>query len=179
MADDAFMYFGPSCEIKVKGETTDKTFDGKDAFELKSVSFGIENASSVGSATGGDGQGKTSFNPISITKQVDSASASLVKACTLGKHQKEAFIELRRAGGGSGSSSGGTFMKFSFKEVLVTKVEWTGSGGEENVEETVEFVYGAVKVEYWMQGTDGKLKKPPSGAEAEWSVVKNEAQLKV
>ncbi|MEJ8472471.1 Hcp family type VI secretion system effector [Roseibium algae] len=177
MADDAFMYIEDSV-AKINGESTDKTFESKKAFELKSVSFGIENSSSIGSSTSGAGQGKTTFNPISITKQVDSASTSLVHSCTLGNHLNKAFIELRRAGAVSGNTGGGTFMKFHFKQVLVTKVEWSGSGGEENVEETVEFVYGAIKIEYWTQGTDGKLKKPTGGgAEAEYNLTKNSASF--
>ena len=47
---------------------------GPRAFEIKDFSFGIENPTTIGSATGGAGAGKIKFNEFSITKTTDSAS---------------------------------------------------------------------------------------------------------
>jgi hypothetical protein len=38
------------------------------SFEVKDFSFGVENPTTVGSATGGAGAGKITFNPFSVTK---------------------------------------------------------------------------------------------------------------
>jgi hypothetical protein len=43
-------------------------------FEIKDFSFGVENPTTIGSATGGAGAGKIKFNEFSITKTTDSAS---------------------------------------------------------------------------------------------------------
>jgi hypothetical protein len=42
------------------------------AFEIKDFSFDVENPTTIGSATGGAGAGKTKFNEFSIGKKVDS-----------------------------------------------------------------------------------------------------------
>jgi type VI secretion system secreted protein Hcp len=47
---------------------------GPRAFEIKDFSFGIENPTTIGSATGGAGAGKIKFNEFSITKTTDTAS---------------------------------------------------------------------------------------------------------
>ena len=47
---------------------------GPRAFEIKDFSFGIENPTTIGSATGGAGAGKIKFNEFLITKTTDKAS---------------------------------------------------------------------------------------------------------
>ena len=45
---------------------------GQDAaFEIKDFSFGVENPTTIGSATGGAGAGKIKFNEFTIKKTTD------------------------------------------------------------------------------------------------------------
>ena len=54
MAVDAFIYFEPHGSMpQPEGETQDATFKAKKAFEIKDFSFGVENPTTIGSATGG------------------------------------------------------------------------------------------------------------------------------
>src|SRR5919201_322401 len=95
MAVDAFIWFKPALDGVMpnpKGETKDTVY-GKDgplgdnaAFEIKDFSFGVENPTTIGSATGGAGAGKIKFNEFTIKKTTDKASAAFFKNCCAGAH---------------------------------------------------------------------------------------------
>jgi type VI protein secretion system component Hcp len=78
-AVDAFIWFesppGDGMQ-EVRGETKDDVYLGNKsaAFEIKDFSFGVENPTTIGSATGGAGAGKIKFNEFTIKKTSDSAS---------------------------------------------------------------------------------------------------------
>jgi hypothetical protein len=60
-------------DLRVKGTTARQGRSvrggkGKHAFEIKDFSFGVENPTTIGSATGGAGTGKISFNEFNIKK---------------------------------------------------------------------------------------------------------------
>jgi type VI secretion system secreted protein Hcp len=57
MAFDSFMYFD-SGNPQPEGETTDKTYSAKKAYEIYSFSWGASNPVTIGSASGGVGGGK-------------------------------------------------------------------------------------------------------------------------
>lgn len=170
MAFDAFLYFPGS---KVKGETLDATYDKLNAFQLFQFEFGVESTTNIGSDSGGGGAGKATFKDFTIQKKTDTASNSLFYACVTGNHFDDAVMELRRAGGGTTNASR-VFLKISFKMVIVKDMTWSGAEGQEVLEESLILEYGAIKIEYFYQGTDGKMKKPPSGAQAEWSQKLND-----
>ncbi len=176
MAMDSFFYFTASADKeKVPGETLDASMAGKGAFELESFSFGAENEIKIGSMSGGGGAGKAKFKEFNIVKKTDLGSPGLFQQLCVGRHFDEAVIELRRSGG-STTESGTTFMKFHFKHVMVQDIDWTG--GEDDVEESINFVYGAMKVEYIPQKADGSMDNSRKKM-AEWSRVKNTAQYAV
>ncbi|SFO84545.1 type VI secretion system secreted protein Hcp [Cohaesibacter marisflavi] len=172
MAYDAFLYFKD--KDKPHGETLDSFMGKHDAFELSEFGFGAENTANIGSATGGGGSGKATFKPFTIKKRTDTASCALFQQMCRGTHYDEAILELRRSGG-SEKSSGATVLKISFMMVYVTDMGWNGSDGDDILEEDLTFEYGAIKIEYFQQGKDGKVKKPTvsGGAEAVWSRVLN------
>lgn len=170
MAFDAFLYF-PGSEALVPGETIDSHFKKKKAFELKSFEFGAENNINIGSASGGGGAGKATFKEFSISKSTDTGSCGLFTTLCTGKHFPEAVIELRRSGG-SAEDSGSTFMKFTFKLVMVKDITWSGQDGDDVCEENVVFEYGAIHIEYYKQKNDGSMEK---ASEAKWSRTLNKA----
>ena len=78
-----FINFNTVGMVTITGEN-DTLYKGGDqhgAFEIKDFSFGVENPSTIGSATGGAGAGKVKFNEFTITKHVDAATPQLMQAC--------------------------------------------------------------------------------------------------
>ena len=173
MAFDAFMYF--PMQASIVGEVQDQAMKAKNAFAIKSFEFGAENKIDIGSDTEGGAAGKATFKEFTIKKKTDTASCGLFHALCEGKHLTEGIIELRRSGGAAGAS-GATFMKFHFKLVMVQDLGWSGADGDDVCEEDLIFQYGAMKIEYFRQGADGKMKKAQGGqGEVKWSRVKNAA----
>ena len=115
-------------------------------FEIKDFSFGIENPTTIGSATGGAGAGKIKFNEFIIKKTTDAASATFFKNCCAGAHYKTVIIEMRKAGGDP-AASGKPFLRFKFDTVFTTKIDWSGPG-DEGPEESITFVYGKLGIKF-------------------------------
>ena len=137
-------------------------------FEIKDFSFGVENPTTIGSATGGAGAGKVKFNEFTIKKTTDSASPAFFKNSATGTHYNTVTLEMRKAGGDP-QSSGQTFLKYTFGTVFTTKIDWSGPG-DEGPEESITFVYGKLSVEYKPQKPDGTLGAPITGC---YDVVRN------
>ncbi|MDT8857513.1 type VI secretion system tube protein Hcp [Paracoccaceae bacterium Fryx2] len=170
---DSYMYFPGFDEFK--GETQDTEFKKKSAYELMSFSIGAYNTVNIGSASGGGGAGKGEFQPLAVMKTTDSASPVLFRMLMSGKHFDSAIIEMRRAGQTS-TTSGGTFVKYEMKLVMVESLNWAGSQGSDVFMESVSFRFGAIKMEYFAQAKDGKMTKV---SDAMWSRVNNTASLEV
>ena len=127
-AVDAFIWFD-----KVAGPSTDAAHAG--AFEIRAFSLGATNASTIGSATGGVGAGKVKFNEFTIKKTTDQASPLFRRALAGGQHFGQVKLEMRKAGGDP--------VTYTFSDVSVSRVSWSGPG-DEGPEESVTFVYGSV-----------------------------------
>jgi type VI secretion system Hcp family effector len=155
MAFDAFMYITGGA-VPVEGETLDTTFKEKKAFELKSFKIEVKNPTSMGSAGGGAGTGKCALEPFEVGKVTDNCSPSLFKCCATGQHYPEAVIAVRKAGGAGSKGTGYVYLQYTFRCVFVNSVSWSGSSGDDLPEETVQFAYGSVTVEYWPQTAGGK-----------------------
>ena len=156
---------------KPVGETKDKNHPNW--LEIKTFEFGAENPTTIGSATGGAGAGKFKLNPFKITKDVDTSSTSRFMACAAGAHDPTVVLAIRKAGGTQMD-----YLKYAFRMVFVTNISWSGGGGEEAPEETVEFVYGAMGIQYIPQTTGGL---PDAGKKqiAAWSQTTNQPNLDV
>lgn len=171
MAFDAFCYF---LDKDVKGETQDKKYKDKGAFEILSFEIGAENNINIGSISAGGGAGKATFKELTITKKTDTASCEMFSRLCDGTHFDDMHIVLRRSGGGG--KSGDEFLKWEFKLVMIQDISWSGSDGDDICEETLVMQYGAMKVEYSQQDVKGTMKKH---SDAMWSRVKNKAELTV
>jgi len=138
-----------------------------EGFEIKDFSFGIENPTTIGSATGGAGAGKVKFNEFTIRKTTDRESPTFFKNCCAGAHYKTVIIEMRKAGGDSAASDK-AFLRFKFDTVFTTKIDWSGPG-DEGPEESITFVYGKLGIKFIPQ-------EPGSQAVlAGWDQVLNKA----
>jgi type VI secretion system secreted protein Hcp len=170
MSFDAFLVIPTGSGPAISGETvTDKYFAsafGKAAvIALSSFDFSAENPTTIGSASGGAGAGKAKFNELAITKKVDKSSPGLFAALATGGHFGSVQLYLRRSG-----ADGKPYLAYEFQLVSVTKVDWTGSDGDDAPSEAVTFVYGALQVAYKTQNPDGSL---GSATKTSWSQVTN------
>ena len=78
MASDIFAKIGD-----IKGESLDDKH--KDEIEVLSYSWGVSNAGSMASGSGG-GEGKASFHDLSFVHKVDKATPVLLQSCATGVH---------------------------------------------------------------------------------------------
>ncbi len=145
----------------VKGESVDKDF--KDAIELKSFQFKIENSVSFGSASGGAGAGKASFTSIHVTKLFDKSTPELLKAVTRGSHWNEASIVFRKRGGSQ------PLLTVNLKLVFVSSWE-QGGKAEPPLLENVDFEAGTFSVSYAAQNPNGSVGSPVTYG---WDRVRN------
>jgi type VI secretion system secreted protein Hcp len=158
-AVDAFIWFDhPSAGVaRFTGENPGNTGAGpsNSAFEIKDFSFGVENPTTIGSATGGAGAGKVKFHEFVIKKTIDSASPAFFKNCVAGVHYKTVTIEMRKAGGDP-KSAGKPYLQYQFKNVFVSKINWSGPG-DEGPQESITFDYGKFRVKYEKHETIGPV----------------------
>jgi type VI secretion system secreted protein Hcp len=147
-AVDAFIWFeSPGVSMPPRGETKDAVYQQSKAFEIKDFSFGVENPTTIGSATGGLGAGKIKFDEFHINKTSDKASPLFFKNCAAGSHYDKIIIELCNAGGNPPTAGTG-FLQFKFDTVFTTKINWSGPG-DPGPQESINFVYGQLNVNYF------------------------------
>ncbi len=78
----------------IQGESVDRDFP--QAIEIESFSFGAENVTTIGSATGGAGAGKAKFQEFTIEKAVDSTTPRFLKTLAMGTHFANVELIARR-----------------------------------------------------------------------------------
>jgi len=144
MAADIFAKLGD-----IKGESLDDKH--KDEIEVLSYSWGVSNAGSMASGSGG-GEGKAAFHDITFTHVMDKASPVLMQACATGAHLKEATITHRKAGKGQQE-----YLIIKMNDVLVTSVQHGSSGGDGAPAENVTLSFAKIDFQYKPQKADGSL----------------------
>jgi type VI secretion system secreted protein Hcp len=165
MAYDAFMYLKGG-QPEAKGETQDKVYKDKKAFEIFSFSWGASNPATIGSQSAGGGAGKVSLSSFNIMKKSDSASPALFLNCCNGDHFTSAHVVLRKAGGEAME-----YLTYDFEEVYVESIQWSGSaGGDDTPSESVSFAFGKVDIKYTPQTGKGEKGTP---IPASWDLRQN------
>ena len=173
MAMDLFLVLTalPSAPISAD-PTTDQyyktTFANQPAVEIRSFSLGVENPTTIGSATGGAGTGKIKLKELYIEKSVDTLSASLYSRCARGGHLAKMQLFLRKTGGATTVPK--PYLTYGFATVFVTNIDWGAGEGDDVPVERVTFAYGSLALGYYAQKPDGTL-----GAKkmATWNQVTN------
>jgi type VI secretion system secreted protein Hcp len=152
-AVDAFIWFESDSPTElIRGQSIDTVFQGKAGWSpLRDFSFGVENPTTIGSATGGAGSGKIKFNEFTIRKTSDVTSPAFFKNSATGAHYKTVTIAMRKSGG---EANTGAYLIFQFDTVFTTKIDWSGPG-DEGPEESITFVYGKLNITYRQQNPDG------------------------
>lgn len=105
----------------VDGESTVKGFEKW--INVESFSWGVTNAATIGSAAGGGGAGKATFNQLHITTPSQVSSPKLFAACATGAHFPKVTLQVRK-------SNQDSFLKFELKEVLITSFNMSGRSGD-------------------------------------------------
>jgi len=118
--------------------------------EVSSWSFGKSNPTTIGSATGGAGAGKTRFNEFTIRKTTDSASPKLRQAAASGRHFAEVKLEMRKAGGQG-------YTTYDMHDVMISGANI--SGGGDNPMESLTFTFA--RVDTSSQGQDNLARPGP------------------
>lgn len=136
----------------------------KDAIEVESFSWGVENSTTIGSATGGASAGKIKFNQLDIKKKVDNASPLLFKQSASGVHYKKAVLALRQTGEKE------PYMTYTMDTVFITKLDHSGASPEVATEE-VTFVFGKLVIQSVGKNADGKIVPVQAG----WNQVTNKS----
>jgi type VI secretion system secreted protein Hcp len=136
----------------VAGEATQKGHEGE--IEILAWSWGASNP--VNTKGGGMGLGKAEFGELSFTHLYDKSSPIIAKSLAGGKHFPDAKMTARKAGDGQKD-----FLTITLKQVYITSVHPSGSGGGDLVE-TVSLAYKDIEFEYKAQddkgGTGGSIK---------------------
>ena len=131
----------------IKGESHDKTH--KDEIEIQSISWGASQSGTFGSG-GGGGAGKVNMNDVHFVKYADKASSALFLHCCSGKHIPSALITFRKAG-----DKPLEYLKIKLTDLLVSSVQFSGSGGDDRVHESLSINFSKYEQEYFMQKPDG------------------------
>lgn len=146
----------------IPGESKDHKH--KDSIQIDSFSWGMVQTGSF-SAGGGGGAGKVSMSDISVMKYLDKASCDLMYHCASGKHIPSALITIRKAG-----DKPLEYLKIKLTDILVSSVQHSGSGGGDNLSESLSLNFAKIEVEYQEQKADGS--GSPAGKFG-WNVKEN------
>lgn len=160
------MAFDTFLKIKgVEGEAMQAKHVGE--IEIFSFSWGASNPTTVGSSSGGLSAGKVSLSSFNIMKKSDKASPILFNACCSGKHFDSAIVTMNKASGDAGQAP---FLKYTFTDVMIESVQWSGSsGGDDTPTESVSLAFAKVEIEYQQQDAKGAVGKPVLGS---WDLQK-------
>jgi len=163
---DALMWFevgGGTGEV-IEGESKDSFAATVNAFELTEFSIKAENATNVGSSTGGGaGAGKVKFDRLTCKKFSDKATVQLFHGLAHGHTWEHVYIQLR--------SNNEPYIEIKFVQCLLSELEFSQSG-EDQAEDSFVVDWGAMEMIYKEQGALGGFGESEPKV-AEWSRVKN------
>jgi type VI secretion system secreted protein Hcp len=133
----------------VQGESVDRAH--ADEIDVLAWSFGASQ-SGTRRAGGGGGAGKVRIQDLSLTKWIDSATPSLMRAVATGEHYKQATLTLRRAGTDDKQAE---YFVITMEDVLVSSVSVGGSADEDRPTEEITLNFKKFELRYFPQQADG------------------------
>jgi type VI secretion system secreted protein Hcp len=135
----------------IEGEVEAVGFEKQ--IQIESYSFGANNSGSSTTGTG-LGTGKVSMQDFHFVVRNGKASPALLLACAKGSHIPQAVLSLRKSGG---SGSPYVFMKYTYKDIIISSFQTGGSAGGEGGIDQCSFNFTAITVEYFQQKADGSV----------------------
>ncbi len=125
----------------IAGETLIKGEEG--TIELDSFSWGISNATTIGSATGGAGAGKVTFNSLKFTKRLDGTTPTLLLKCASGQHIKTGSLAVV-AMSADHKVAGETLLKLDLEDVTISALVENGAAGVPTDAMSLNFTHATV-----------------------------------
>lgn len=145
VAFDAFLIITPGDRplpdgIQLVGDPSPDARDPNGiAVEVAAFAFGVENAETIGAATGG--VGKAHNTPFTVTRKVDGLSPALLALTGEGTRFAQMELYVRKSTQGSGNLQTSASLAYTFRQVAITDVDWSGASGDEAPTEAVTFRY--------------------------------------
>jgi type VI secretion system secreted protein Hcp len=135
--------------LQIEGVPGESTARGhEDEIVIDAFSLGVTAGPSA--RPGGSGSARATFSDLTVQKQLDRSSPSLLKAIATGQRFRKAVLTLQR-------NNEGTFeyLKYCLTDVRLTQLEtsWDGGGVPR---ETVGLGYSTLVQTYTQQGNDGQ-----------------------
>ena len=135
----------------IDGEST--TVGHEKWIDVLSFSLGASNPASF--PTGGGGAGKVSFSDLSMVKEVDVSSVSLLKYVATGKHIAKATLDIVS----SASKGSQPYLRYDLVNALVTSYNISGGSGGNPIE-SFSLNFEKIAFEYFTMNPDGSLGPP-------------------
>jgi type VI secretion system secreted protein Hcp len=136
----------------IDGESIDDANPShKNEIDILGWSFGGTNPASFAVGMGGQ-QSKPTFTEFHITKVADAATVKLLRAMSGGQHIPTGKITCRKAIKDSDKLE---YLVIDLTDVQVTNVQWSGSGSEQFMHETVSLTAAEFKSTYKLQQDKG------------------------
>ena len=132
------------------GGTGNSGRKGKKAKDGKFVKF-----TQGASLTAGPGQPiyPVTFDEVSITRQMDSASPLLLQSCFNTRSLNQVTVVKRKVAGSGATLGRIPYLRIDFDDVLITDLSWDVN--DQVMKEKLKFVYRTVTVKYRPQNNDG------------------------
>ncbi len=143
MAVDMFLKFG-----SIDGDS--QVSGHEDEIEVLGWSWGAHQSGTMHTGRGG-GSGKVAVQDMTINKWVDQATPNLWKLCCNGKHEDEAILTIRKAGGDDPVE----YLVITLEDVLISDLQTGAAQDDERVTETLSLNFAKFKLEYTPQEDDG------------------------
>lgn len=132
----------------INGESQDSVHTNE--IDILSWSWSLTNSGSAHYAKG-MGQGKVQVGDIHILKRVDTATPSLMQACTTGQHIDSGTLTVRKAGGTSALE----YFVINLSNILVSSIRPSSDPSSPQLMEDVALNFGSFKVTYTPQEEQG------------------------
>src|SRR5581483_10075968 len=146
----------------IDGESTAAGFEK--AVEVLSVQWGVTNPGSLGSASGGAGAGKASFEDLHIQTNFQSSSPQLFENLVSG-NETLSFVKVA-------AGALNTYLMYKLSEVFVTSYETAAAEGSNDDAPTddIGLAFGQIEIIYSPPNSDGTL---ATAIQAGWDILRN------
>jgi type VI protein secretion system component Hcp len=150
--------------LLVPGVAGDSIAKGHEGWiRVSSVDWGVNNNTTIGSATGGAGAGKAAGEKLSLTIPTGPWSRDLVNNLTKGTHYPQVVIDQT-------GIDGRPSYRVTISTLFLTKYH-IDSTAKSQPEDEIEGVFGSFRAEFYAISADGKVTATPVG----WNFVTNTA----
>jgi type VI secretion system secreted protein Hcp len=151
----------------IPGDSVDQFHKGE--IEILGWEETVTQSVNRGSAGGGAGAGKATFQDFHFTARVSSATPRLLLACASGQHIRTATLSVRKAGGEQRFE----FLKYVLDTLLVSSVK-TGGSSVDADSPSEQFSLSFLKLHVFVtpQKADGSAGAPVS---AGWDLSSNKS----